>query len=319
LGLGNYGGSLATNLLERKKNVLGVDFDPQALDQWRERGLPVVYGDAGDPELLDQLPIDRTRWVVSTIRDREMNLTLLRILGNRKFTGRVAMAARDDEETETFRTAGADVLLRPFSDAAEQAADALTEAKYALPEEVDWLMALKETRLRPGSVFAGQPISRIPLRAETGVSILAVSRAGKVYLDVDPEFCVYPGDHIVLMGDPEGLKRAQDFLDQRILPEDGEELDQFDVAQIDVDSDSPLANRTLAELRFRQDHGLTVVGICRENDRIPIPKADQEILPGDQVIVLGKRESVEIFKQGFPSVRALQAACPVGESAGVTS
>ncbi|HDP24674.1 MAG TPA: sodium:proton exchanger, partial [Deltaproteobacteria bacterium] len=75
VGLGNYGSGLIDNLLKRDKKIMGVDFDPQVLKETQAKGVPVLFGDSGDPELLEQLPLGCTRWVASTIRDRTLNLT----------------------------------------------------------------------------------------------------------------------------------------------------------------------------------------------------------------------------------------------------
>ncbi|HRU07187.1 MAG TPA: cation:proton antiporter, partial [Candidatus Brocadiia bacterium] len=121
LGLGSYGSKLAEELLERRKRVIGVDFDPQALERARKMGMEALYGDCGDPEMLGQLPIDRAAWVVSAVRDRRLNMALLRLLRERGFGGKVALTARDEREAREFQEVGAHVALRPFSDAAEQA------------------------------------------------------------------------------------------------------------------------------------------------------------------------------------------------------
>jgi Trk K+ transport system NAD-binding subunit len=65
VGLGNYGSGLAEHLLRRSKDIIGVDFDPVALERWRARGISVLYGDMADPEIHEHLPLARVRWVVS--------------------------------------------------------------------------------------------------------------------------------------------------------------------------------------------------------------------------------------------------------------
>jgi Kef-type K+ transport system membrane component KefB/Trk K+ transport system NAD-binding subunit len=304
LGLGNYGGEVAENLLERRKQVVGVDFDPQALKTWRERGLAVLYGDAGDPELLDQLPLEQARWVVSTVRDRDLNLTLLKALAERGFGGRIAIAARDEEEALIFRSSGAHVVLRPFRDAAEQAADALTEAMHAFPVSADWPLTLHEIRLRSGSAFAGHTIGQIPLRAETGVSILAVSRAGKVYFDPGPKFQLFPGDRVVLLGDSKDIRRAEEYLERLHLdlegPNESSEENNFTVSEIEIGKNSPYAGRTLAGLRFRQDHGVTIIGIRRGDTRITSPKADERILEGNRLLIFGESKAVDRLRRSSP-------------------
>jgi Kef-type K+ transport system membrane component KefB/Trk K+ transport system NAD-binding subunit len=301
LGLGNYGSEIAEHLLERKRAVLGVDFDPQVLEQWRERGLPVVYGDISDPEMLDQLPLQRARWIVSTMRDRDLSLMLLNLLKTRRFDGKVAVAARDEAEAAELSAAGADLVLRPFQDAAEYAADALSGAAQLLPARVDWPLALKEIRLRPGSVFTGRIIGEIPLRAETGVSILALSRAGKVYFDIGPDFRIYPGDHLILLGTPDSIKRAEEYLEQREPVEAAEqEMGTFSVGMIQIAPDSPRVGHTLADLSFRQDYEVTVVGIQRGREKIISPTASEKLQAGDYLFVVGSKDAVEALKSRSP-------------------
>jgi Kef-type K+ transport system membrane component KefB len=125
IGLGNFGGRIARRLAEQGQRIFGADFDPEVVAAGCDQCLPVFYGDMGDPELLEHLPLDQARWVVSTIRDRELNLNLLRTIKERKFRGRVALTARWEEEAEALIRAGADLVLRPYADAAEQAVEIL--------------------------------------------------------------------------------------------------------------------------------------------------------------------------------------------------
>lgn len=134
VGLGNYGSGIAEKLLQRNKTIIGVDFDPNALAHWRTRGIPVVYGDMADPELHEQLPLPKAKWVVSTVRLPDLNFALLELLRNRRYAGCVAVAAANVNDVELYKKAGAQIILRPFIDAAEQATEALTHAMEMLPE-----------------------------------------------------------------------------------------------------------------------------------------------------------------------------------------
>lgn len=122
-GLGRYGGNLARHLRERGISVLGVDFDPQAVRDWRERGWPAQYGDAEDPEFPATLPLAHAHWVVCTAPQREVGLALLHALREHGFRGRTAMTAHTEADAESLRRQGASVVFMPFADAAEQAAD----------------------------------------------------------------------------------------------------------------------------------------------------------------------------------------------------
>jgi Kef-type K+ transport system membrane component KefB/Trk K+ transport system NAD-binding subunit len=292
VGLGNYGRNLAEHLVGRKKSVVGVDFNPHALETWRARGLAVLYGDVGDPELHEHLPLDRSHWVVSTVRSRELSLALLNLLRQRRYEGKVALTAATPDEAALYKEAGAHVVLRPFADAAEQAADALTYAMDLFPSQIDWPIAFREIRLRAGSVFTGQSIRQIPLRSATGTSILAVSRAGRVHYDPDPEFKVYPGDRLVVMGSTAELKQAEELLHQQPEPEPGQARVNFTLDEIEVCDGAAMVGRTLAELKFRQKYAVTVVGIRRGEARIPSPNPNEPLQAGDRLIVVGTVEAV---------------------------
>ncbi len=300
LGLGNYGSGLAAYLLRRNKTIIGVDFDPNVLERWRARGISVLYGDIADPEIHEQLPFGRSRWVVSTIRSRELNLALMQRLKDMAYSGKAALTAVSEEEADSFIKAGAHVTFRPFADAAEQAADALTHAMDVLPEKVDWPIAFREVRVQTGSVFAGKTLRNIPLRSVTGVSILAVSRAGRVNYDPVPDFQIYPGDRLVIMGPAEALRRAEKILNQFQEPEDPESTGRFVAGEVRIGDNSPLVGQTLAEARFRQQHGVTVVGIRRGEEKITTPAPKERLSAGDCLIVIGDSEAVGSLNRASP-------------------
>jgi len=293
-GLGNYGANIARKLLERKKHIVGVDFDPQALEYWRKQGVPVLYGDAEDPEILERLPVTRTRWVLGAMPDRQSNLSLLSVLKRYGFQGKIALGARNQQDADEFEKAGADLVLRPFVDAAEQAADSLTAATHTIPDKTRWHLKLKEVRLEADSLCCGKTIGEIPLRSETGASILAVSRGGKNYFDPEPAFRLFPGDRVALLGEEKSLELASEYFKRREPVErDEREEEEFTITAIEVPPDSSWVGQTLGGLNFRSDYGVTVIGIQREDQQINAPSAKEMIMAGDRLIIAGNKSSVE--------------------------
>jgi Kef-type K+ transport system membrane component KefB/Trk K+ transport system NAD-binding subunit len=293
-GLGNYGGAVAQHLLEHGKKVVGVDFDPEVLSHLSVEGFSVLYGDAGDPDLFEHLPLQNARWVMSAMPDLEINLLLLKAVRDRGFGGRVVLSARSEQDAGAMERAGADLVLRPFIDAAEQAAEALSVAMDTVARTTPWPVGIREVRLRPGSTFAGRTISDIPLRNETGVSIMAISRAGNSHFDPGPDFRLQGGDRLVLLGEPENLDRAAAYLDQRQLGPEGGEHSAFAVSELVLPGDSPWVGRTLGDINFRQSYGVTLIGIERGGRRITAPTADEALQPGDRVFVAGTSDAVGV-------------------------
>ena len=118
IGHGRLGSTVVDELRQFGDEVLVVDFDPRSVTADRGDDVPVVYGDAEDPELAAQLPIGTARWVVSTLRDADSNLALLAGLRHHGYKGRVALAADDDDGAERLELAGADLVVRPWHEAA---------------------------------------------------------------------------------------------------------------------------------------------------------------------------------------------------------
>jgi Trk K+ transport system NAD-binding subunit len=299
IGLGNYGGSIAQHLIERQKRILGVDFDPQVLEAWRSHGIPVVFGDIGDPEFLDNLPLRHLSWVVSTVRDKALNLTLVDLLKEHQYEGKIALAAMNEDEAKVYVSKGAHVVLRPFSDPSEEAADSLTDAMSLFPNEIDWPLGLMEVRLRKGSIFAGQFIRDLDIRSLTGITIIAVSRAGRMYLHPDAAFQLFPGDRIVLMGDPTTLRHAEEFFRQIEDNTSSLEPERFSAAEVEVGANSPHLNQSLTEIEFRTRYGATVIGIVRNGERIVMPKPDEQIKLGDKLVIIGTPESAKKIRETF--------------------
>jgi voltage-gated potassium channel Kch len=117
VGLGRFGSTLVGELLERGVDVLGVDFDPRGVQSPRF-DIPVVYGDAEDPTLVDQLPLTSATWVVSTVRSPDANLTLISSLRRSGYTGGIAVSSEDAEHCALYMEAGADVTVQPLHIAA---------------------------------------------------------------------------------------------------------------------------------------------------------------------------------------------------------
>lgn len=141
-GLGRYGGSILRRLRAAGVNVLGIDFDPDVVRRWQRRGETAIYGDLSDPEFAETLPLAKARWVVAATPPVHTGIThldprraLLGVLANLDYQGRIAVTGHDDDDDQALRRAGADLILMPFVDAADQAVDLLLERQRrpALP------------------------------------------------------------------------------------------------------------------------------------------------------------------------------------------
>jgi Kef-type K+ transport system membrane component KefB len=127
-GLGRYGNNIASNLRLRGMSILGVDFDSKAVTAWHQQGFQARYGDAEDPEFPGTLPLNAAEWIVSTIPQMDINLTLLDALRHFGYPGKKVMTAHVEREAEILKESGADLIFSPFADAAKEATEILAAA-----------------------------------------------------------------------------------------------------------------------------------------------------------------------------------------------
>lgn len=124
-GLGRFGSHLADRLSSAGHRVLAVDFDPHGLKQHDREGVTTVFGSAEDIHLLDSLPLERAKYVVSAIPGLPTNLALLDGLRHHQFDGTVALTAHTRHDAEQLRAAGVLQVLEPFSAAAHTTSNTL--------------------------------------------------------------------------------------------------------------------------------------------------------------------------------------------------
>ncbi|MGQ7790899.1 cation:proton antiporter [Faunimonas sp. B44] len=137
-GLGRFGGQLLKRLTDAGLRVLAVDLDPQAVRAWSAHGYQVRYGDVTEPEFWNDLPLSKARWIVLAIPYGTILLTetdarsgLLSAIRSHRFSGRVAITARDDAEASRLDEGGVDLVLHPFDDAAASAAKQILDIDEA--------------------------------------------------------------------------------------------------------------------------------------------------------------------------------------------
>ena len=132
-GAGRFGGSILHRLIESGKRVLVVDLDPHVLHHLRLGGISTMFGDLEEPELLGSLPLVRTRSIISTIPHLAANLILIETVRSLGFEGDIAVTSHHDHDSQVLSTEPGVTVMRPFSAAATQMVDHLTDPDSETP------------------------------------------------------------------------------------------------------------------------------------------------------------------------------------------
>ena len=121
LGLGRFGNRLAEMLDEHSEvKYLGVDFDPVTIAEWKSKDRNIIYGDLDDPDLLEQIPLEKSNIIISTVADTELSQQLKKSLKRSQFDGNYFVTASTDKDYRDLRDFGFDDghILRPHQMAA---------------------------------------------------------------------------------------------------------------------------------------------------------------------------------------------------------
>lgn len=128
VGMGSTGVSAYTLFEARGERVTGLDSDPVKLEAHRAKGRRVLYGDAEDPELWENLDLKGLKGILLTMPELEAKLEASRGLKTRGFAGIIATTGYHTEEGSILQEAGATLIFQPFAEAGERMAERVLEA-----------------------------------------------------------------------------------------------------------------------------------------------------------------------------------------------
>jgi len=183
--------------------------------------------------------------------------------------------------------------------------EVLSNAPSATPgaPETSWLQKHDEWEVNVGEIVlpdnaraAGRSLGGLGLRSRFSISVVGVDRQGFVLANPGPETVLYPLDRILMIGDPESIKKCEAELSQvRRSDELAAGFDEIEMEVIEVDPASPRAGRSLFELQIPAMLGVQLAGIRRDGKVMLSPGGEEKILAGDELLVLGANNQIVDF------------------------
>ena len=107
------GGEIIKYLKRQGIPFLVVDFDPEVAKKLASERVHILFGDIGDPEVLEFLDLQTAKLVISTADSQEDNLVLVSELRRKNTRAAVVIRAADVSEAEALYSAGADYVILP--------------------------------------------------------------------------------------------------------------------------------------------------------------------------------------------------------------
>jgi voltage-gated potassium channel len=211
-GAGRVGRSAARELAREHVPFVIIESDAEKLKKCAE-GWLATLGDATQEKALRNARIDHARGLVAATTTDATNVYIVLTARSLNPTLRILARASEEEAEKHLIAAGADSVVSPYTFAGHRIA-----YSFLRPNVVDFLdvataregkldLMIEEVQVQPGSSFAGSTIGSSRIRQDTGLIVLAIKREGTMHFNPAPDDRIEAGDHLILMGEPESLRR----------------------------------------------------------------------------------------------------------------
>lgn len=112
-GYGRVGADFIQVFKKLGLSYLVIDFNPHSIKRLTHEGIPHRFGDAEDPEFLEELPLAKVKLVLSTIPDFKTNLFLTKKIKTTTPKAISIVISNDIHETESLYHMGASYVIMP--------------------------------------------------------------------------------------------------------------------------------------------------------------------------------------------------------------
>jgi CPA2 family monovalent cation:H+ antiporter-2 len=243
VGYGRVGRHIVNLLQQMAIPHLVVEADSQRVEELHEQGVPSLFGDAANSEVLSHAGLSRARALVVAGPDEDA--TALVVTTARDLAPELPIIARatSEEGTKRLTQLGAQDVIHPELEGGLEIVrhtllqlgfplqeiyrytDAVRHDHYDLQinsEEEHRLLhdlldaansiEIKWFRLPENNPLVGQTLADANLRAQTGASVVALLRAGQLMANPKSQTIFQPGDRIGLIGDRQEHEEVERLL-----------------------------------------------------------------------------------------------------------
>jgi monovalent cation:H+ antiporter-2, CPA2 family len=241
-GFGRVGQNIARVLEQSGFEYIALDVDPYRIRTGRQAGDPVVYGDAGQIKVLENVGLAHASVVVITFANPDVALRILRAVRELRKDVPILVRTQDDTKLTELQAAGAtEVVPETFEAslmllshllllvklpvaAVIRTVNDIRSHRYSMlrqyfrdsgAEHLDATHAFREELhsviLPPHAWAVGRSITDLQVRGSQA-TVNAVRRDGIVGRDPGPDTVFKEGDVVVVYGTPEAVEHAETLL-----------------------------------------------------------------------------------------------------------
>jgi CPA2 family monovalent cation:H+ antiporter-2 len=244
IGFGLNGKNLARVLRDAEIPYVVLEMNSDTVREMKKKGEPIYYGDGTSKEILHNLNIEKARLLVVAISDPASTRTIVSVASHENPEVHIIVRTRYISEVDELVKLGAnEVIPEEFETSVEIFSRVLHN--YQIPGNViadhignirrgsysvlrtvelppkhlaERYKLLKDVEtetylIKADSKVGGHSIKELNLRAETGVTVIAVQRGEEIHQNPAPDFDLKAGDILLLIGTKKDLNYARDYFE----------------------------------------------------------------------------------------------------------
>ncbi|MBC7823588.1 MAG: cation:proton antiporter [Candidatus Parcubacteria bacterium] len=319
-GYGQIGRNIVRLLQDRGYPVVVIDQSESRIQQARDAGLPYIYGNAASLHVLEKAGVAHAKGMAIALPDpMSTRLCLKRALEVAPDLD-IVVRANQGKDIELLYQLGAREVVQPeFEASLELSAHLLNGVGLSLPaiqREVQQIRNSHYSELRPErpsseisrelkaaaeemnskwyplpeeSPLTGMTLEEADIRQLTGVTLMAIRRAGGAELDYpDAMTTLEQGDRLLIVGESNELAAFYELAKgEAAVPAPNSSCQWIQVVE-----DSTIVRKTLSEIDWRRQYGIQIQAIRRENKFLRFPDDDMDVQAGDRLLLCGSFHSL---------------------------
>ena len=217
-GFGRVGRGAAGELQRAGVPFLVMDKNEERVDWAIKAGMLGVLADATDDQNLKDAGILRAKGLIATLQSDADNLFVILSAKALKPSLLVSARVNSEQSEKKMRLAGADYVFAPYDITGNRMAQVML--KPHVFQFIDFTtkgmgldVGIEQVRVPAASEFVSKSLLEANIRREMGVIVLAIRKAdGRMLFNPPAEAAIEAGDHLIVMGEPQGLRRLEQVL-----------------------------------------------------------------------------------------------------------
>jgi CPA2 family monovalent cation:H+ antiporter-2 len=230
IGYGVNGSNLAKAATASSIPFIVIEFDAEIVKREREKGLPIIFGDATQDHILETVHLQNARAAVVAISDNNATKQVVKNIRNHSDSLYLVVRTRFIKEISELFALGADEVIPEEFETSVQIFTHVLHNFLVPEDDIDQIVEkvradnyqlfkgeLKQPKsFKPNNLadfnitcvsiatdsnhFLGKPLKELNLRVDFGINILGIKRKEKLMQNIQPDDVLLQGDKVYIQG-----------------------------------------------------------------------------------------------------------------------